>query len=277
MWSGKTSGDFRLRIADFRLKLKTENRELQLVSLSVNVNKVATLRNSRGGSIPRVLDAVRVCLDAGVPGITVHPRADQRHITPADVREIAGALAVAGRAVEFNIEGDPRPDLLALVEEVQPTQCTLVPVLPGEITSQAGWPSSTPQRELAGIVGRLRAQGVRVSMFVDAAPDPVRWAASLGADRIEIYTEPFARAFAGSDRALRDREYATCVDAATLAHTLGLGVNAGHDLDLENLVLFRHLPHLDEVSIGHALMSHALFVGLDRSVSEYLQVLAGGR
>lgn len=248
-----------------------------MVSLSVNVNKVATLRNSRGGSIPRVLDAVRVCVDAGVPGITVHPRADQRHITPADVRDIARALAVAGRAVEFNIEGDPRPDLLALVEEVQPTQCTLVPVLPGEITSQAGWPSSTPQGELAEIVGRLRARGVRVSMFVDPAPDPVRWAASLGADRIEIYTEPFARVFAGADRVLRDREYAKCVDAATLAHTLGLGVNAGHDLDLENLVLFRHLPHLDEVSIGHALMSHALFVGLDRSVGEYLQVLAGGR
>ena len=248
-----------------------------MVKLSVNVNKIATLRNSRGGAFPRVLDAVRVCVEAGVPGITVHPRADRRHITPTDVRDIATALAARHGAVEFNIEGDPRPDLLALVHEVRPTQCTLVPVLAGEITSQAGWPPDTPKADLAGAVARLQASGVRVSLFVDPAPAPVRWAADLGADRIEIYTEPFAHAFGGGDAADRDRQYAACVEAATLAHSLGLGVNAGHDLDLENLVLFRRLPHLDEVSIGHALISHAVFVGLERSVRDYLQVLADGR
>jgi pyridoxine 5-phosphate synthase len=243
------------------------------VQLSVNVNKVATLRNSRGGSVPSVIDAVRVCVAAGVPGITVHPRADARHITMADVREIAGALATAKKGTEFNIEGDPRPDLLAIVREVRPTQCTLVPVKPGEVTSQAGWPADTPLDEMRGVVRDLQKHGSRVSMFVDPEPAPIHWAASLGADRIELYTEPFARAFATSldDGRTSFQQYA---EASQLARELGLGVNAGHDLDLENLTLFRSLPHLDEVSIGHALISHALFVGLERSVREYLAALA---
>ncbi len=245
-----------------------------MTRLSVNVNKVATLRNSRGGSQPRVLDAVNVCVDAGAPGITVHPRGDQRHITPADVREIARALRERAPAVEYNIEGDPRPDLLDLVEEVRPTQCTLVPVAPGEITSQAGW---RPDRAgtLGKTVERLHSLGVRVSLFVDAELEPVRWAASIGADRVELYTEPFARAFENGAEAGR-AAFARCADAARLAHSLGLGVNAGHDLDLANLVLFRDLPFLDEVSIGHAIMSRALFVGLDRVVHKYLDVLSGG-
>jgi pyridoxine 5-phosphate synthase len=243
-----------------------------MVRLSVNVNKVATVRNSRGGRVPSVLEAVQVCIAAGSPGITVHPRADARHITPADVREIAAHLKPLRGRVEYNIEGDPRPDLLALVHEVRPDQCTLVPVRPGEITSQAGWSIDTPRKQLAPVVDELKSAGVRVSLFVDPDEDPVRWAADLGADRVELYTEPFARAFErGDDEG--PRSFATYARIAELAHARGVGVNAGHDLDLVNLVLFRTLPHLDEVSIGHALISHALFVGLDRSVREYLQVL----
>jgi len=240
-----------------------------MVRLSVNVNKVATLRNSRGGDVPSVVDAVRVCLEAGATGITVHPRADQRHIRRADVREIAARLAPRRAEIEFNIEGDPRPDLLALVREVLPHQCTLVPVHPGEITSQAGWPADTPEDDLRREVADLQGRGVRVSLFVEADEAAVRWAASIGAARIELYTEPYAHAFREGPEAAA-RSFGRYAAAAELAHALGLGINAGHDLDLDNLTLFRTLPHLDEVSIGHALMSHALYVGLDRAVRDYL-------
>jgi pyridoxine 5-phosphate synthase len=245
-----------------------------MIRLSVNVNKVATLRNSRGGQQPGVLDAVTVCLKAGVKGITVHPRADRRHITPDDVRDIARLLEEQWPDVEYNIEGDPRPDLVELVREVRPDQCTLVPVTPGEITSHAGWVAGAETDQLESAMVELKSAGIRISLFVDARPDAVRFAASLGADRVELYTEPFARAAERSDEEGR-RSFEAYVDAARIAHTLGVGVNAGHDLDLENLVLFRQLPHLDEVSIGHALMSRALFVGLDTVVREYLSVLAG--
>jgi len=244
-----------------------------MVRLSVNVNKVATLRNSRGGTEPRVLDAVKVCLDAGVHGITVHPRADARHITPRDVRDIARALEPVRPRIEYNIEGDPRPDLLALVDEVRPDQCTLVPVVPGEITSQAGWVDGPGTPGLSAAIAAMKARGIRVSLFVDPEGAAVRFAASAGADRIELYTEPFARAFERG-RAEAERSFDTYAAAARLAHSLGLGVNAGHDLDLHNLVLFRELPHLDEVSIGHAIMSRALFVGLEKVVKEYLSVLS---
>jgi len=220
------------------------------------------------------MDAVRVCVDAGVPGITVHPRADARHITSSDVRDVAALLRTLDRQVEFNIEGDPRPDLLALVHEVKPTQCTLVPVRPGEITSQAGWPADTPRDTIGPVVRDLRGRGVRVSLFVDPEESPIRWAAAVEADRVELYTEPFARAYERGRQAAEE-SYAIYARSAALANSLGLGVNAGHDLDLDNLQLFRRLPHLDEVSIGHALISHALFVGLDRSLREYLEVLAG--
>jgi len=244
-----------------------------MVRLSVNVNKVATLRNSRGGQVPSVLEAIDVCIGAGAPGITVHPRADRRHITPEDTQAIAHALRSRHPGVEYNIEGDPRPDLLELVREVRPDQCTLVPVLPGEITSQAGWRPSAAAERLPGVVADLRGRGIRVSLFVDPEAEPIRWAASVGADRVELYTEPFARAFkrgAGDARS----SFGVFAEAARLAHELGLGVNAGHDLDLENLVVFRELPHLDEVSIGHAIVSRALFEGLARVVREYLAVLA---
>jgi pyridoxine 5-phosphate synthase len=244
-----------------------------MARLSVNVNKVATLRNSRGGTIPDVLEAVDVCVAAGAPGITVHPRADRRHITPEDVHAIAQALRKRSPGVEFNIEGDPRPDLLALVEDVLPDQCTLVPVVAGEITSQAGWRPGPLTAQIPQVIERLRARRIRVSLFVDAEADPIRWAASVGADRVELYTEPFARVF---ERAPDEAAgvFARYLDAAILAHSLGLGVNAGHDLDLANLVMFRTLPYLDEVSIGHAIVSRAVFVGLSTVVREYLQVLA---
>ena len=239
-----------------------------MVKLSVNVNKVATLRNSRGGTLPSVIDAVRVCIDAGAPGITMHPRADERHIRRQDVFDVAAFLG-SHRGVEFNIEGDPRPDLLEMVHEVRPTQCTLVPVKAGEITSQAGWSIGTPAAELGPVVKGLQQHGVRVSLFIDPEEQAVRWAHSLGADRIELYTEPFAHAYA-VDPGDGERVFQRYLEAGRLAHSLGLGINAGHDLDLANLVLFRTLPHLDEISIGHALISHALYVGLDRAVRDYL-------
>ncbi len=245
-----------------------------MIALSINVNKVATIRNSRGGSTPSVLEAVRVCVHAGAPGITVHPRADARHITTADVREISAYLATLDRGVEFNVEGDPRPEFLALVDEVRPAQCTLVPVRPGEITSQTGWRAETPRPMLERAIRDLRAAGIRVSTFVDAEGAAIRWAADVGAERVELYTEPFARAFERGPEAAR-ASFTTYVRAAELAARLGLGVNAGHDLDLENLVAFRRLPHLIEVSIGHALISRAVFVGLRTVVQEYLDVLAG--
>jgi pyridoxine 5-phosphate synthase len=245
------------------------------VKLSVNVNKVATLRNSRGGVSPSVVEAVRTCVAAGAPGITVHPRQDERHIRAADVREIAELLAsirrLSGEAVEFNIEGDPRPDLLELVLAVRPTQCTLVPVTPGEITSHAGWRPDTSVEWMRDIVSRLQGAGVRVSLFVDPDEPAIDWAAATRAERVELYTEPYARAFAAGDGPSSFESYRV---AAVHAHAAGLAINAGHDLDLANLTLFRTLPHLAEVSIGHALISHALWVGLDRAVRDYLAAVA---
>jgi len=245
-----------------------------MVKLSVNVNKVATLRNARGGRLPSVVDAVRVVIDAGAPGITVHPRADARHITFGDVRDVAEELAPLRGRIEYNLEGDPRPDFVELVLDVRPDQCTLVPVVPGEITSQAGWPAATPRAALAGIIAALHAAGVRVSLFIDPVLEMVRWARDLDADRVELYTEPFARAFErGPIAAAASFEQYAAV--AVSAHRLGLGVNAGHDLDLRNLTMFHALPHLDEVSIGHALVSHALFVGLRQAVADYLMAVTG--
>lgn len=249
-------------------------RELRMpamVRLSVNVNKVATLRNSRGGAVPSLVDAVQVCVDAGAPGITVHPRADERHIRPRDVYEIAEALKPLRGGVEYNIEGDPRAELVEMVEAVRPDQCTLVPVRPGELTSEAGWPATTPTAQLAEIIQRFHAKEVRVSVFVDPEPAPIDWAAELGADRIELYTEPYARAFEQGTEALGaslDR-YRKAVERAS---SNGLGINAGHDLDLANLPTFLTLPGIDEVSIGHALMARAVFHGLASVVAEYLQI-----
>jgi pyridoxine 5-phosphate synthase len=245
-----------------------------VVRLSVNVNKVATVRNSRGGRAPSVVEAARACVRAGAAGITVHPREDERHIRLVDVRELSESFAGQwGPALEYNIEGDPRPGWLSLVLSVRPAQATLVPVAPGEVTSNAGWVPGRDDKIVTPAVERLRDVGIRVSLFVDADPVAVRWAKARGADRVELYTEPFARAFERGE-ADAQRSFAAYRDCAVLAHSLGLGINAGHDLDLENLALFRELPHLDEVSIGHAIVSRALFVGLERVVGEYLDVLA---
>jgi pyridoxine 5-phosphate synthase len=242
--------------------------------LSVNVNKIATLRNSRGGAIPDLLQATRAILAAGAKGITVHPRADERHIRLSDVNELTALLAPLRDTVEFNIEGDPRAQLVDLVCELHPHQCTLVPVRPGEVTSEAGWDPTGDHHELERVVQRLRGESVRVGLFVDPTESSIRWAAELGADRVELYTEPYAAAFARGDG---EASFAGYARAAELAHALGLGVNAGHDLDLDNLPLFRTLPHLDEVSIGHALVAHALYVGFAQAVRDYLDCLAAER
>jgi pyridoxine 5-phosphate synthase len=244
-----------------------------VIRLSVNLNKVATVRNSRGGALPSVLEAARVCLGAGAGGITVHPRLDERHIRASDVRELAPLLAVARAAgVEYNVEGDPRADWLALVHEVQPDQATLVPVRPGEVTSEAGWPADTDAAHMRRAIAELKARGVRTSLFVDPTLSAIEWAARMGAERVELYTGPFAAAFArGADEG--SRAFEAHVAAAERAHALGLGVNAGHDLDLDNLALYRTLPHLAEVSIGHALIGRAIFEGLAHVVREYLAVL----
>lgn len=243
------------------------------IRLSVNVNKVATLRNSRGGTIPDVLRAAQVCVDAGVGGITVHPRSDGRHIRFDDVRALRDAFA--GRwsdALEFNIEGDPRAEWLDLVAEVRPAQATLVPVRPGEITSEAGWRPRTDRAIVESATHWLKARGIRVSVFVDPTDEAVRFAQSCGADRIELYTEPFARSF-HLDRQQALASFDVYSRAARLAHSLGLGINAGHDLDLENLELFASLPHLDEVSIGHAIWSEAIFRGIGPVLHDYLTLL----
>jgi pyridoxine 5-phosphate synthase len=241
--------------------------------LSVNVNKIATVRNSRGGLVPSVVEAARVCVRAGAGGITVHPRADERHITPRDVRDLASAFdGEWGPSLEYNIEGDPRPDWVDLVCSVRPAQATLVPVSPGEVTSHAGWVPDEHRDMLEPAIERIKAEGIRVSLFVDPTPPAIHWAKAMKADRVELYTEPYARAHE-SGPAAAQASLGSYSRMAELAHSLGLGVNAGHDLDLENLVLFRTLPHLDEVSIGHAIVSRAIFVGLERVVGEYLAVL----
>ncbi|HKP64650.1 MAG TPA: pyridoxine 5'-phosphate synthase [Polyangiales bacterium] len=240
--------------------------------LSVNVNKVATLRNARGGSTPSVLQAVDVCLEAGARSITLHWRKDERHVRRDDVYEVADRLL--NDDLELNIEGDPRAEWMALVSELGPDQATLVPVRAGELTSEAGWPPNSDPAAMSGMVKQLRRPGTRVSLFIEPTLEAVRWAHAAGADRVELYTEPFARAFERSKEMGRE-SFEIYVSAARAAHELGMGVNAGHDLDLENLVMFRELPHLDEVSIGHALISRALFGGLGKVVREYLSVLRG--
>lgn len=250
-----------------------------MVRLSVNVNKIATLRNSRSAQsgsrstgYPSVVEAARICIEAGATGITVHPRPDARHITLTDVREVAAFLEPMRGRIEYNIEGDPRPDLMDLVTEIRPHQVTLVPVRPGEITSQAGWPADTPAGPMRALIERMHAAGVRVSVFVDPEPAPVDWAAEMGADRVEFFTEPFAQAHARSEAEGR-ASFERYVAAAEHAHTRGLGINAGHDLDTNNLPMFGGLPHLDEVSIGHAIVGDAVFEGLAPVIRRYLDML----
>jgi pyridoxine 5-phosphate synthase len=241
-----------------------------MTKLSVNVNKVATVRNARGGLEPDVADAARLCLQAGAGGVTVHPRPDGRHIRYEDVRRLAELLKEFPGA-ELNVEGYPSLAFLGLVLEVRPTQCTIVPDPPDALTSSFGWDVVRHADELARVVRVLERHDVRSSLFMDPVVDQIAAAAAIGADRIELYTEPFARAVGTPSQASVLSRY---VAAAQNAGELGLGVNAGHDLSLANLGLFCEVvPGVLEVSIGHALISHALEVGLATAVREYLAVL----
>ncbi|GAA3947298.1 pyridoxine 5'-phosphate synthase [Hymenobacter algoricola] len=236
-----------------------------MTKLSVNINKIATLRNARGHNRPNVVQTALDCERFGAEGITVHPRPDERHIRFQDVRDLRQAIST-----ELNVEGNPTPDFLALVREVRPGQVTLVPDAPDAITSSAGWDTIEHQTYLTGIVTELKSLGCRVSIFLDPDLAMVKAAVGTGTDRIELYTEEYARLYP-TDPAAALAPYRA---AAILAGQLGLGLNAGHDLDLENLAhLKQNLPGLAEVSIGHALVCDALYLGLENTVQLYKRQL----
>lgn len=242
-----------------------------MVHLSVNVNKIALLRNSRGGDIPNVLTAARTSLDAGCHGITVHPRPDARHITYRDVREL-DAMLRAEYKTEFNIEGYPTPELLNLVCEVKPTQVTLVPDPPDALTSDRGWDFRARREFLLAVTTPLHEDGIRVSLFADAEPDAIALAKECGADRVELYTGPYAHAFGTTDF---ERVLAQHVESARAAEGAGLGINAGHDLNTENLPAYvKNVRGLQEVSIGHALFCDAIYLGLKKTVGLYLKAIS---
>ena len=241
-----------------------------MVRLSVNVNKIALLRNSRGGDLPSVLQAARASLDAGCHGITVHPRPDARHITYKDVRELDAMLRAEYRT-EFNIEGYPTADFLDLVCEVKPAQATLVPDPPDALTSDQGWDFLAHHKFLHEVAHRLHDNGIRVSLFADADPSTIPGAADCHADRVELYTGPYAHAFGGLDGA---RVLTQHRESARTAKSLGLGINAGHDLNTKNLPAYvEGVRSLQEVSIGHALFCDAIYLGLKRTVGLYLKAI----
>lgn len=236
-----------------------------MTKLSVNINKVATLRNARGGNNP---DVVRVALDCekfGAQGITVHPRPDERHIRHQDVFDLRPKLST-----EFNIEGNPSDDFCSLVLKAKPDQVTLVPDAPDQLTSNHGWNTIMHEAFLRDVVGRFKAAGIRVSIFIDAQPVLADYAKKIGADRVELYTEPYAANYAAN----REEAIAPFVQTAIHCREIGLGLNAGHDLSLQNLAYFhQQIPWVDEVSIGHALICDALYLGLRETISEYLACL----
>jgi pyridoxine 5-phosphate synthase len=236
-----------------------------MTKLSVNINKVATLRNARGGNNP---DVVRVALDCekfGAQGITVHPRPDERHIRHQDVFDLRPKLST-----EFNIEGNPSDDFCSLVLKAKPDQVTLVPDAPDQLTSNHGWNTIKHEAFLRDVVGRFKAAGIRVSIFIDAQPVLADYAKKIGADRVELYTEPYAANYAAN----REEAIAPFVQTAIHCREIGLGLNAGHDLSLQNLAYFhQQIPWADEVSIGHALICDALYLGLRETISEYLACL----
>ena len=244
-----------------------------MTRLSVNVNKIALLRNSRTIGIPNVARLAVIALDAGAHGITVHPRPDERHIRSHDVYELAEQVRTRP-GIEFNIEGNPFHQVMEFVAAVRPHQCTLVPDEPGAFTSDHGWNLQKDGTRLAPIIAKLHELGTRVSLFMDAVPEAMNVARSIGADRVELYTEPYARAYGTSGQ---DRSLAAYVVAATAAIDSGLGVNAGHDLNRDNLPpLLRAIPEIAEVSIGHALTSDALELGMTRAVQAYLEAIQKG-
>ena len=232
-----------------------------MAKLSVNINKVATLRNARGGNVPNVLQFAKDCEVFGADGVTVHPRPDERHIRRSDVYAIAGAIDV-----EFNIEGYPSEDFIRLVTDVRPAQVTLVPDSPDQLTSNHGWDTVANAERLKGITARLHEAGCRVSIFVDPTPEMVEGAKTVGADRVELYTGPYAELFDENPQAALEMYR----PAAEKAHELGLGLNAGHDLSLRNLhPLVEAFPWIDEVSIGHQLIADALYLGIKETIKQY--------
>lgn len=236
-----------------------------MTKLSVNVNKIATLRNARGEDSPNVVKVAMDCERFGADGITVHPRPDERHITRQDVIDLAPVVTT-----EFNIEGYPNERFLELIGEVKPAQATLVPDPPGVLTSNAGWNTKEHEGLLTGLANDLREQGIRSSIFVDTNPENIEYAAKCGVDRIELYTGPYASAYAGN----KEKAIEPYVQAAELAMKLGLELNAGHDLSLENLKYFKeNIPGLLEVSIGHALIADALYFGLENTIQQYKRLL----
>lgn len=236
-----------------------------MTRLSVNINKIATLRNARGGNIPDVLKAAIDCQRFGAEGITVHPRPDERHIRYQDVRDIKPIITT-----EFNIEGYPVESFIELVLSVKPQQVTLVPDPPDAITSSTGWDTINNKDFLKRMVATFKQEGIRTSIFVNADPEMVKHAADTGAERVELYTEPYASMF----KANPEKAIEPFITAANAARQVGLGLNAGHDLNLENLRYFNRLiPNLLEVSIGHALISDALYYGLENTIQLYLQQL----
>lgn len=236
-----------------------------MTKLSVNINKIATLRNARGGNMPDLIKAAIDIQQFGADGITVHPRPDERHIRYKDVYELKQVVHT-----EFNIEGYPSHDFLRLIDDIRPEQVTLVPDPPGVLTSNAGWDMISQQELLREVVAILKSMGCRVSLFVDPVPMMVEAAAATGTDRVELYTEAYASHFAENP----EEAILPYLMAAQKAAEVGLGLNAGHDLNLENLTYFRHIiPHLQEVSIGHALISDALYLGLEETVRLYKEAL----
>lgn len=238
---------------------------MKKTTLSVNINKVATLRNARGGQVPNVTQVALDCEKFGADGITVHPRPDERHIRYTDVRDLKKVLTT-----EFNIEGYPQESFIKLVLEVKPTQVTLVPDPPEALTSNAGWDTLTHRDFLTEIVAEFKRNGIRTSIFTDTRAEIIEAAARTGTDRIELYTEPYATQYP-LDAAQAVKSFAL---ASEIAHKCGLQVNAGHDLSLQNLRYFaQEVPYLDEVSIGHALISDALYLGLQETIKQYNQQL----
>lgn len=235
---------------------------------SANVNKIALLRNSRGNDYPNLLDFIVRLLELGVRGITVHPRPDERHITREDVRAISALLSQYPQ-VEFNIEGYPGEDFLALVLEVRPAQCTLVPDKPGQLTSDHGWDVLGNSGFLQEVISRLHAAEIRCSLFMDPNPELMSAVKATGADRIELYTEEYARAFGSAQE---NEVFARYRDTALKATAAGLGVNAGHDLNLDNLPGFLRIPGIEEVSIGHAMVVESLQRGLAQVIDSYLNI-----
>jgi len=240
-----------------------------MTKLSVNLNKVALLRNTRTNGIPSVIHAAEQCIGAGSHGITVHPRPDRRHIRPSDVYELA-ELLTRFPGIEFNIEGNPYPEFLEIVRAIRPTQCTLVPDDPGAFTSDHGWNLLADGERLRPLIQEMRSWGSRISLFMDADSDQWQIAKAIGADRVELFTEPYAEAWGREDFEDMFSEY---IAAAAAAQSVGLGVNAGHDLNLANLGTFCKIPGILEVSIGHALIADAIDMGLANAVRAYLQIL----